>query len=325
MNSLVLVQPLLSIDEHVFRISNAINNTKRSMFELVQVVKNAHEQLGDGVFGKELAEKLNMSPSTLSKWKNIGESGFLSNNQDLLPNTFSTLYELTKLEKKYVEEYGNDQAYKKLQSLIDEGRVSVETQQSEIQDLLNQFDRNSKAKNKKNREDKILKLVNKTLSSTNNKTTLNEILESGEVFKTFVVTPSDELLSRWGDDGYFDTDIFDEFPLVELRSPSLTETLECFIVVPAHHVGTGIKILSGFGFNYRDLFVPNMNSNSYHLLKNEKVLLRGERGSAKSVKKNVITSLELDDLLKFAEEVGSKPNLLVFNETEREEWSCLVP
>ena len=68
-----------------------------------------------------------------------------------------------------------------------------------------------------------------------------------------------------------------------------------------------------------------MNSNSYHLLKNEKVLLRGERGSAKSVKKNVITSLELDDLLKFAEEVGSKPNLLVFNETEREEWSCLVP
>ena len=89
----------LSVNEHAENIRNAIENTKKSLFNLVTVVKNAYEDLGDAVFQKELAEKLDMNPSVLCKWKQIGESKICFKNINKLPETFSTLYDISLLEK----------------------------------------------------------------------------------------------------------------------------------------------------------------------------------------------------------------------------------
>jgi hypothetical protein len=260
----------------------------------------------------------------LSRWKNIGESTFLTNNQSSLPETFSTLYDLTQLEKKYVDEYGENDGQKRLQKLIDQGKVSLKSKQTDIKELLSIIDKKTKAKKKKQRENNILGLVNKSISTTTSKETLDELLMKGSVFKSFVIIPPDELLSRWGNEGYSDEDIYQEFPIAELRSPSVNDVIQCLILVPGKKINTGLKILSGFGFNYRDMFIPTQMDDGLKLIKSEKVILRGERGSGGNIKNSLIDSYSINDILKFSESIGSTPSILVFEDTDQKGWTCVT-
>lgn len=74
----------LTIDEHVDRIRGALDRARTAVFDLVGAIKDAHDQLGKDVFQSQLAERLGMNPSTLSRWLQIGNSQFLMSQQERL-------------------------------------------------------------------------------------------------------------------------------------------------------------------------------------------------------------------------------------------------
>lgn len=314
----------LTIDQHVDRIRSALNRARSAVFELVDAIKSAHDELGNDVFQSQLAERLGMSASTLSRWLQIGNSQFLMNQQARLPGTFSSLYDLTRLEKVYVEQYGPTEAERRLAKLLEDGKVNPTSEQSEIQALLKSIDDRVKKKKKKEREARINSLAERNEIEASTHATLPELLSQGAIFRTFVVIPPKELLSRWGDQGIFESDIAEQFPLMELRSPSLTETVLCLLAVPANQVDAGLKMLSAFGFSYRDMFVPNHEGTGLSLVKSEQVILRGERGMGRKLSERHMASVKLDSILAFAEAEGAGPNLLVFDKTERAGWTCLT-
>lgn len=314
----------LSIDQHVDRIRNALDRARSAVFELVDAIKSAHDQLGGDVFQSQLAERLGMSASTLSRWLQIGNSQFLMNQQARLPGTFSSLYDLTRLEKVYVEQYGPTEAERRLAKLLEDGKVKPTSEQSEIQDLLKSIDDRVKKKKKKEREARINSLAERGEVQISTHATLPDLLSQGAIFRTFVVVPPKELLSKWGDDGVLENDIAEQFPLLDLRSPSVSETVTCLLSVPANQIDAGLKMLSAFGFSYRDLFVPNHDGTGLSLLKAEQIVLRGERGGGKNLTETKIASVKLDSILDFAETVGAAPNILVFDTTGRAGWTCLT-
>lgn len=314
----------LTIDQHVDRIRSALDRARSAVFDLVDAIKTANEQLGGQVFQSELAERLGMSASTLSRWLQIGNSQFLIAQQERLPSTFSSLYDLTRLEKVYVEQYGPTEAERRLVKLLEDGKVSPTTEQSEIQALLKSIDDRLKKKAKKAREQKINSLTGRDEIGTSDKVTLSELLDKGAIFRTFVAVPPRELLGKWGDDGILEIDIAEQFPVANLRAPSMSETVTCFIAVPANQVAAGLKMMGAFGFSYRDMFVPNIAGAGLSLIKSETIVLRGERGGGKIAPKVEMASVEVDDLLGFAEVAGSGPHLLLFDTTERTVWTCLI-
>lgn len=314
----------LTIDQHVDRIRSALDRARSAVFELVDAIKSAHDELGNDVFQSQLAERLGMSASTLSRWLQIGNSQFLMNQQTRLPGTFSSLYDLTRLEKVYVEQYGPTEAERRLAKLLEDGKVKPTSEQSEIQALLKSIDDRVKKKKKKEREARINSLAERGEIEISTHATLPDLLGQGAIFRTFVVVPPKELLSKWGDDGILESDIAEQFPLLDLRSPSVSETVTCLLSVPANQIDAGLKMLSAFGFSYRDLFVPNHDGAGLSLLKAEKIVLRGERGGGKNLTETKIASVKLDSILDFAETVGAAPNILVFDTTERAGWTCLT-
>lgn len=314
----------LTIDQHVDRIRNAFNRARSAIFDLVDTIKSAHDQLGGDVFQSELAKRLEMSASTLSRWLQIGNSQFLIAQQARLPGTFSSLYDLTRLEKIYVEQYGPTEAQRRLVTLLEDGKVSPTSERSDIQALLKSIDDRLKKKAKKEREQRIIDLAGRNELPASDKVSLSVLLEQGSIFRTFVAVPPRELLSKWGDDGILEIDIADQFPVANLRAPSMSEVVTCFISVPANQVDAGLKILGAFGFTYRDMFIPNIKGDGLTLIKSETITLRGERGIGKTPPLTSMASSELDDLLSFAEDAGAGPHLLLFDTTERTSWTCLI-
>lgn len=314
----------LTIDQHVDRIRNAFDRARSAIFDLVETIKTAHDQLGRDVFQSELAERLGMSPSTLSRWLQIGNSSFLIAQQTRLPSTFSSLYDLTRLEKIYIDQYGPAEAQRRLVKLLEDGKVTPTSEQTDIQALLKSIDDRLKKKAKKEREQRVISLAGREEIPTSSKVRLTDLLDQGAVFRTFVAVPPRELLSQWGDDGVLAMDIADQFPAANLRAPSMSEVVTCFISVSANQVQAGLKMLEAFGFTYRDMFVSKGGGDGLTLIKSEAIILRGERGIGKTPSMTTIASDKLDDLLSFAEVAGAGPHLLLFETTERTVWTCLI-
>jgi len=118
-------------------------------------------------------------------------------------------------------------------------------------------------------------------------------------------------------------DIGDEFPLHELRSPSMSVTNVALVIVPIKYIATGLKILRAFGFNYRDTFVPNSGYEDLILMNNEAIVLRGERGKTQSLKTSYVPSDSLDDLTEWMSENYVAPFVSVFSETNHPEFSAI--
>ena len=127
----------LSIDEHVARIRECLDRARSAIFDTVAAVKECHEQLGDEVFEKEVAKQLGMHPSTLSRWLAIGTSQFIMDHRDRMPNTFTGLYNVSRLETEYEKFYKKAGATKRLVQLLEKQKISSQSQGSEIQELIN--------------------------------------------------------------------------------------------------------------------------------------------------------------------------------------------
>ncbi len=314
----------LTLEQHIERIRKSFETLRQSLFTTVTSIKECREQLGDEIFQKDVSELLGMSPSYLNKWISIGNSDFIMSNQDRLPHTFSSLYSITQLEKRYVGHYGPTEGIQKLEGLVDRGEVSLKSQQSEISNLVQNIEDRIKRKQKKFREQFVLEdLQNGTTEVETKTTSISDCLESGFKFHSFVINLPNELIKRWGDDGVSELDIISEFPLHDLRMTSINQGVDCLLVIPSNRINVGIKVLTSFGFNYKDIFVPSYKSQNLVQLTNELVILRGKRGLTSQLTTE-LKSTNIEDIIDWVEENTSSPNCCVFDKTNREGWVCLT-
>ena len=312
----------LSLDEHIEEIQRCLKNTRDSILETVSVIQRSKDELGDEVFDNELSERIGMSKSTLSRWLSIGNSKLILENPNNVPSSFSGLYELTLLEKNYVEHY--DDGYSKLTKLVEKGEISSTTPQSKIIQLLKVLKDRINRKNKKVREDKINDLNKRVYDSKSEVTTLSKLIEKKKIFRTFYINLTPSVVSRWGDDGFFDYNIHEDFPLHELRSISTVHTVLCLMKVPMNKIDVGIKVLNSFGFNYRDTFVPHHPSEGmFKQYTSEHIIIRGERGIPSGSKNGIITGTNTSDILEYCEKVSSSPFISVFEDVDRKNWTCI--
>ena len=309
----------LTIDEHIERIQRCLQRTRDSIFETVVTIKECKEQLGDDVFQNEVSERLGMSPSTLNRWLSIGNCEFIMNNKDNVPSTFSGLYSISRLEKKYTTFYPKD-SDSRLQKLIDEDSIQLSSQNNDILELEQRIDSLIKRRNKKIREKKMVGLNSGVYQSQTKQTTLDELVTNRELFRTFVINLNSNQITKWGDDSIFEMDIRDEFPLHEIRSPNLTDLVVCLIRVPMKKINVGLKVMKSFGFTYRDTFVPQDDVSGLRNVKDEIVIIRGERGTNKSELGTTIKSSKITDVLEYCEDNFREPMLVVFDDVERTNW-----
>ena len=161
----------LTLEQHIERIQKSFETLRQSLFTTVISIKECKEQLGEDVFQKDVSELLGMSPSYLNKWISIGNSDFIMNNQDRLPHTFSSLYSITQLEKRYVGHYGPTEGIQKLEGHVDRGEVSLKSQQSDISGLIQNIEERIKRKQKKFREQFVLEDLQNGTTEVETKTT----------------------------------------------------------------------------------------------------------------------------------------------------------
>lgn len=312
----------LNLDEHVKRLLTAQTKMREGLWEFIDALKEAQDQLPPNTFQNELGIRLGMKKSVLSKWIAISDSIYLLSKRDQLPPRFSNLYILTLIEKKYLQQYG-DQCSKILDRLVENEQITPQTERSGLEEILQEITQRIRKDDQSKRQEAILSLSGGNLSSNQQGNSLEGYIEGNHRFRSFVVIPPKILMQKWSDGGYFASDIADEFPLHELRAPSMAETLSCLIRVKMKDIETGIKLINAWGFSYRDVVVPPTSSDHCTILNDVDVLVRGERGQSKRLMNNVCVSFEVNDILEFVEENCGGPNLLVFHPTDRKEWSCL--
>jgi hypothetical protein len=312
----------LTLDEHVKRLLTAQTKMREGLWEFIDALKEAQDQLPPNTFQNELGIRLGMKKSVLSKWIAISDSIYLLSKRDQLPPRFSSLYILTLIEKKYLHQYG-DQCSKILDRLIENDQITPQTERSGLEEILQEITQRIRKDDQSKRQEAILSLSGGNLSSGQLNQTLEDHIQNKSRFRSFVVIPPKILMQKWSDGGYFSSDIADEFPLHELRAPSMAETLSCLIRVKMKDIETGIKLINAWGFSYRDVVVPPTSSDHCAILNDVDVLVRGERGQSKRLMNNVCLSFEVNDILEFVEQNCGGPNLLVFHPTDRKDWSCL--
>ncbi len=309
----VLAPNMLSLQEHVALIQGHQQRIKEAIFDFVAAVSNAFDQLGEDVFQRDLAKELGMSASTLNRWKSIGSSKVIAENVDTVPPVFSSLYEITLLEKMYVEENGEAKGRKEVQKLINRGSITPTTDTKDIRFFVDRLKKDRLDRKRQTKEQMLLEHGNAVgYGSDQRYSSLAKAVEEGLKVRTIAMAPPNDLLSRWGDPAFLKSAIPDEFPVSELRGKSESEFITCLIRVPNVRIDVGIKLLNACGFNYRRTF--------FHLSKSTKgeVVLLGQRGMGGSV-----GDIEETDLADIAERIGSGPYMMLFEPCDRDGWMSI--
>jgi hypothetical protein len=312
----------LSLAEHVDRIRSAMQSARDAIIDVAEAIRNCRLQMGEEVLQTEVAAQLGMSASTLNKWISIGNSQFILSHRQEVPPTFTGLYFLTQLEKKYEEFYAT-RAHEQLQNLIETGKLNVSSQQADVQELLNEIKAKLVKRQKSKREGAILELVGREISNGQGEQDVFQLVEDGKTFRSFLIDLTGERLREWSEPGFFEADIKSECPLKELRAPSLTGTVTCLMRVPVNRLDVGIKVLTAFGFSFRDVFTPDQEGKGLSLLDKQIVVLRGERGIASAVNNRKISSANVDILAEYIERNFEGPSLLAFAQTTRDGWAWI--
>lgn len=316
----VLSPNTLTLDEHVEKIITARDKVRAGTFEFAMAIADACDQL-DNDTQSALAARLGMDQPAISKWREIGSHPLIMGMQDSLPPTFGSLYDLTRLEKKYLNHYGPTKGATRFAEVFSKDKITGNSQRSDVKNLLDDVDRRIKNKKTKQNQAAILSLGGQQLANptTNKKSqTIDQLLKSKLTFKSFLVIPDAEQIRDWGAMDYED-DISENFPLLDLRHTSHIDALQCLIKVPVKDIPTGLKCLEAFGFEYRDMLLPSQKNAEYEIRKNEDVLIRGERGRGK-VSNMQIKGDTLDAILDYLEDIGSSPYLIVGTDTDRKDW-----
>ena len=312
----------LSLDEHIKRLEQARGKVREGFNEFLDALADAYDQLPENTFQNELCSRLDMKKSMLSRWVSIVRSNYIMNNRTNLPSSMSSLYTLTLIEKKY-EEWHGEKSQKMLSKMIEDGRINGTLGRSDFELILADINQTIKQDEQLRRQNAILSLSGASLAPNPLCKTLEEHLADKVRFRSFVIIPTDSQISRWSNEGLFPNDIAEDFPLHDLRAPSMRHAVSCLIKVKMKDLDVGMKLLNAWGFSYRDVAVPPVEK-SCTVIDDNYVLLRGERGKRKCISTKTLPSFETDDILGFAERISGTPNLLVFQDSNRDGWSILI-
>jgi hypothetical protein len=312
------------INQHVRRIEAALSDTRTAFFDLLKAIKDARDELGDEVFQSELAERLSISQGTLSKYLKIADCDPLIKNQKSLPPTLTTLYHLYQTHNTLVKAEGADKADITFKKLLE--KITISSEANDVAPILKKAKERLRSVSKKQREKNLLSLSESSVSSstlTSKIGNLTELIEANVKFRTIFIDPPSSLIGKACDQDFFASDIAAQYPVADLRAPSSSKTLQGFVYCPAFQIDGGLKILDACGFEFRDIIFPSKGTNGYELLKNERVLLRGERGVSSLRKLESGVDTGLIGALTIAEQIGFEPRLYVFASKPHEGWTCV--
>jgi hypothetical protein len=120
--------PLVDRREHVQRITAAWQNTVHNIIETGRLLIEAKDDIGYGGFQEMIRAELPFGPNTAQRLMQIAEDPVLSNaaHAPLLPASWMTLYELTKLPKRGVD----------LEVLIEERAIHPKLERKDVRALL---------------------------------------------------------------------------------------------------------------------------------------------------------------------------------------------
>jgi hypothetical protein len=300
----------LSLQEHVDLIRQHQSRIKDALFDFVISIRNAFDQLGPDVFDRDLARELKISASTLNRWKSIGVSKVIEQNKDAVPAVFSSLYEITLLERLYVEEKGDVAGRAEVQKLINRGSITPATETKDIRFFVDRVKRDRLEKKRKLKEQLLLQ-HNGAVGYDHPKdySKLADAVRLGARFRTIAATLPKDLLTKWADVGFLKSDLQIDFPISETRGRSEIETVTCLLKVPNSRIDTAIKVLQASGFSYRRTFFDRKTSG------NADVVVFGQRGSSSS-----IPEIDSVDIIELASQLGAAPYLLLFGSHNRKDW-----
>ena len=301
----------LTFEEHVSKIQSIQTQIKRNIFELANAVSDAYDQL-DSSSVSALAQQLGMGRSTLYQWKAISESKFLNQYQHLLPDVFSSLYSIVTLEGKVRAVSSSDsETYERLATFVDEGRFFQEMSNGHVRELISEVD--YELKRRINSDRAITKrdvVADTALATGGNTDTLANFLEKKVVFKTFLISPSFDVLKKYASGGFTEEDIHIDLPVTDLRDITTDGSILCALLVPNRYLPTGLMMMNAWGFAYSDI----------HARPDKHQLLIGWRGASQQVSINSFTPI--------AEQLqilGSPPFLSVWGkETNLNDWSHVL-
>ena len=300
----------LSFQEHVEAIRTHQDRIKEAVFDFIQSIRLAFDQLGADVFEQDLAKELKLSASTLNRWKSIGSSPVIEQNIDSVPPVFSSLYEITLLEKLYVEEKGEDAGSAEVQKLINRGSISPTTETKDIRFFVDKVKRERLDKKRKLKEQLLLDHEGSAgYDHPNSYLTLADAVSVGAKFRTIAAAPTRDLLTKWADPAFLRSDLQAEFPISEVRGRSEIDSITCLLKVPNSRIDVAIKILQASGFSYRQTFFSDKPQPSNH------VVVFGQRGMSKKIE-----DANTNDLFELAMHLGTAPYLMLFETCNHKEW-----
>lgn len=309
----ILDRNTLSFQEHVDLIRKQQGRIREAVFEFIQSIRVAFDQLGQDVFEQELAKELKLSASTLNRWKSIGSSILIENNINSIPPVFSSLYEITLLEKLFVEEKGEDAGRAEVQKLINRGSISPTTETKDIRFFVDKLKRERLEKKRQLKEQLLLDHAGAAgYEHPNSYGSLRDAIAVGAKFRTIVAAPTHDLLTKWADPAYLRSDLQAAFPLSEVRGRSEAAAITCLLRVPNSRIDVAIKILQANGFSYRRTFFDRNADGS------RDVVVFGQRGASSAV-----TETSSVDLVELAVHLGTAPCLMLFDSCTRKDWTAI--
>lgn len=313
-----------NVQKHVKNITLALNKAHEARFEVIRLIKLAYDDLGKDSFQQDLAIQLSISPPTLSKYLQIANCTPLIERVNSLPDTFTTLYDLTRLRNELIKTHGEKIGEKRFSEYLDK-HVDTNTESNQIVENIKKVVSVSRNKKKKEREDGLLEFSGNTVYNDKIKGRiyqLEELIKNKKTFRTILMNPPLEHL-RWMDDpSIYSSDIADKYQIADLRSPSVKETVQGFVYCPANYISAGLKLLEASGFEYRDLFFVSIGTEGFEHQSKQKIILRGERGKSGSIRLDQFVQGDDVGVTMIAESLGNEPRLYVFTNHQIGNWTC---
>jgi hypothetical protein len=319
-----LVTSSSNVQKHVENITLALNKAHEARFEVIRLIKLAYDDLGKNTFQQDLAEQLSISPPTLSKYLQIANCTPLIERVDRLPDTFTTLYDLTRLRSELIKAHGERNGEKRFSEYLDK-HVDTTTESNQIVENIKKIVSVGRNKKKKEREDGLLEFSGGTITSDNVQGHiyhLEDLLKNKKTYRTILINPTNEHLKWMNDPSIYSSDIANKYKIADLRSPSVKETVQGFVYCPANYISAGLKILEASGFEYRDLFFVSIGTEGFEHQSKQKILLRGERGKSGSIRLEDYVQGDDEGATMIAESLGSEPRLYVFTDQQIGNWTC---
>lgn len=313
---------------HAKQIESALVQAQEARFEVIARINAAFNELGEDVFQKELAVRLGISAPQLTRYVKIGQCSALLERSEKVPETLTTLYELTRLKTEMVKAYGEKTGARRFEEFLDKN-INTTTEAKKVADAIAKVKAVSNKAKKSKREEDLLSLEDKSLPVRSlgavTQMSFSRLVEKKAVFKTIFIDIGGEALKWASQQDIFAMNIADRYPIADLRAPSVAESVMVFVLCRADLIDGGMKFLDASGFEYRDMFSPSSGSSGYELLREHEVLLRGERGAKKSFQQDFSSDASADGALSTAEALGREPRLLISRDLVREGWTCLDP